>query len=247
MSNLANRLTPPHETVAGGVLPPGSIASSRFRRKERLEFVGDPFPILGVGRRFPFDRDIRPAPGILGVELQPFFQARFGVWLDRLSGALGLTHAAIDAFVRVNNEHVFTLVEAVHGTHLNAVHVLALNATFDDDVSHSPLRPTLQQALPNATRIKPQRADLPQPDLADGPARKEGHGPGISGQIAVKRTRDRRSTASFTESLHPNHPYCAVEREGHHIANPYGMAGGGHAFAVKPDKPGGGQGGGGAA
>jgi hypothetical protein len=36
----------------------------------------------------------------------------------------------------MNDEHVFALVEAVHGAHLDTVGVLALNAYFSDDVCH---------------------------------------------------------------------------------------------------------------
>jgi hypothetical protein len=40
----------------------------------------------------------------------------------------------------MDDEHVLALVEAVHGTHLDAIHVLALNAALDDDVGHHKLR-----------------------------------------------------------------------------------------------------------
>jgi hypothetical protein len=36
----------------------------------------------------------------------------------------------------VDDEHVVALVEAVHGAHFHAVHVLALDAVFGNDVSH---------------------------------------------------------------------------------------------------------------
>jgi hypothetical protein len=36
----------------------------------------------------------------------------------------------------VNDEHVLALVEAIDRADLDAVHVFALDATFDDDISH---------------------------------------------------------------------------------------------------------------
>jgi hypothetical protein len=36
----------------------------------------------------------------------------------------------------MDDEHVLALVEAVHGAHFDAVHVLALDAGFGDDVGH---------------------------------------------------------------------------------------------------------------
>jgi hypothetical protein len=36
----------------------------------------------------------------------------------------------------MNDEHVLTLVEAVHGADFDAIHVLALDAVFDDHIRH---------------------------------------------------------------------------------------------------------------
>jgi hypothetical protein len=36
----------------------------------------------------------------------------------------------------MDNEHIFALVEAIYGTYLNAIHKLALNAAFIDDIGH---------------------------------------------------------------------------------------------------------------
>jgi hypothetical protein len=59
---------------------------------------------------------------------------RLGVGLDRVDRALRLAHPAIDALVRVDDEHVLALVEAVHGAHFDAVHGFAANTTLVDDV-----------------------------------------------------------------------------------------------------------------
>jgi hypothetical protein len=63
-------------------------------------------------------------------------EARFGVGLDCLGRAFRLADAAIDALVRVDDEHVLALVEAIDRAHLHAVHVLALDAVLSDDVGH---------------------------------------------------------------------------------------------------------------
>jgi len=44
---------------------------------------------------------------------------------------------AVDALVGVDHQHVLALVEAVDGADLDAVHVLALDAVFGDDVGHA--------------------------------------------------------------------------------------------------------------
>src|SRR5262249_13751185 len=74
--------------------------------------------------------------GVFGVEGEPFLEARLGIGLDRVNRAFRLAHAAVDALVRVDDEHVLAFIEAVDRTYLHAVHVLAANAIVIDDVGH---------------------------------------------------------------------------------------------------------------
>src|SRR6478752_7760162 len=103
-------------------------------RREVLKFVRLALPLLGVSRGSPFDRNIRPSFCIVCVKLQPLFRARFGIRLDCLDRAFRLAHAAIDTFIRMDDEHVLTLVETIDGADLHAVHQFALDATLVDDV-----------------------------------------------------------------------------------------------------------------
>ncbi len=84
--------------------------------------------------------NIRPELGILGIHLEPLLQAGFGVRLDGVGGAFGFAHAAVDALVRVDDEHVLTLVEAIDRADFDAVGIFAFDAGFSDDVSHPGLR-----------------------------------------------------------------------------------------------------------
>src|SRR5204862_2737146 len=93
-------------------------------------------PFLGVGGRIALHSDIGPDFGIFGIEPQPLFEPRHGIRLDRVHRAFGLTDAAIDAFVRMNDEHVLALVETVYGAYFDAIHVFASNAAIVDDVGH---------------------------------------------------------------------------------------------------------------
>ena len=102
-----------------------------------LELVGDVLPGLAVRRRLLLGRDIGPDFREIRVEFQELLQRRLGIGLDRVDRAFRLADPAINAFVGMDDEHVVALVEAIHGAHLDAVHELALDATFDDDVSHS--------------------------------------------------------------------------------------------------------------
>jgi hypothetical protein len=72
----------------------------------------------------------------LPVEVEPFFQPWLRVRLDGVDRAFRLAYAAVDALVRMNDEHVLALVETVHWADLDTVCVLATNAALVDDVSH---------------------------------------------------------------------------------------------------------------
>src|SRR6516164_942267 len=52
-----------------------------------------------------------------------------------------LANTAIDALLRVDDEHVLALVETIHWAHLDAVHCFATNAVIVDDVGHLSLAP----------------------------------------------------------------------------------------------------------
>ena len=99
-----------------------------------LELVRFTFPFLCVSWRGLLDGDIGPLLGEFSVDPQPLFHTRFGVSLDRIDRALGLAHAAIDALIRVDDEHVLTLVEAIHGADFHTIHQLAFDAALIDDV-----------------------------------------------------------------------------------------------------------------
>src|SRR5207248_5667280 len=92
-----------------------------------LELVGFTFVRVGVRRRGALSGDVGPLHRELGVHLHPLLGAAVGVGDDRIGRALGLAHAAVDALVGVDHQHVVALVEAVHGAHLDAIHVFALD------------------------------------------------------------------------------------------------------------------------
>ena len=52
------------------------------------------------------------------------------------AGHSGSHTPTVDAFIRVNHQHVFTLIEAVHRTNFDAVGVFASNAAVVDNVGH---------------------------------------------------------------------------------------------------------------
>ena len=101
-----------------------------------FQLIGYALPGLGVGGGLFLLRDIGPDFRKIRVELQQVLQARFGVRLDRFDRTFRFAHSAIDAFVGMDDKHVLALVEAIHGAYLDAVHVFALDATFDNDIGH---------------------------------------------------------------------------------------------------------------
>src|SRR5208282_5505314 len=121
-----------------------SIPRSRIRGKILFKLVGEALKFLGVSRRLLFGRDVGPLLGKFCIDRQPLLDAGFGVRLDRVNRTFRFAHAAIDALVGMDDKHVFALVEAIHGAHLDAVHVFAFDAIIIDDIGH---RLTLTLAL----------------------------------------------------------------------------------------------------
>ena len=91
---------------------------------------------IGIWGRRLFPRDVGPNCRVLAVEVEPLFGPWLRVGLDSVNRAFRLANTAIDAFVGMDDEHVFAFVEAVHRTDLDAVRVLAANAVLVDDVGH---------------------------------------------------------------------------------------------------------------
>src|SRR3990167_3545646 len=114
----------------------GLVALARIGREERLELVLDTLIFVGVGGGFLFDRDVRPFGAELAVHLEPLFKPALGVGQDRLGRAFGFAHAAVDAFVRIDDEHILALIETVDGAHLDTVHIFAPDAGIGDDIGH---------------------------------------------------------------------------------------------------------------
>ena len=63
-------------------------------------------------------------------------QALFGVGHYGIGRALGIAHTSVDAIVRIDDQHVLALVEAIHRADLDAVGVFAGDAVVDDDIGH---------------------------------------------------------------------------------------------------------------
>src|SRR5216683_1856880 len=114
----------------------GCLPSAGVGVEELLELALDPSELIGILGRGLLAGDVRPGGGVIAIELQPLLRLPFAVGDDRLVRAFGLADAAIDAFVGMDDEHVLALIEAIDRAHLDAIHQLALDAGFSDDVGH---------------------------------------------------------------------------------------------------------------
>ena len=105
----------------------------------RVPFVHEPLALLGrpFKRFFLFgdDRELNSHLSVQFGERGPLFRQVVFVenGFDRTLRDAGFT---IDAFIRVNVEHLFTLVKAFDRAHDHAVGVLAGKAGFGNDMSH---------------------------------------------------------------------------------------------------------------
>jgi hypothetical protein len=115
-----------------------SITKAGVRRKQAC-LVRLALPLLGIWGRLTLDRDVWPDLSVFGVDLEPLLQPRLGVRLNRVNRAFRFANTAIDAFVRVNDEHVLTLIEAINRTDLHTIHVLTFDAAFVDNVGQTSL------------------------------------------------------------------------------------------------------------
>jgi len=91
--------------------------------------------LRSVGRFL--DRNLWPDFRVFRIQRQPFLKPWVGIGFYGIHGTFRYANTAVDAFVRVDHEHVLALVEAIHGAHLNAVHGFAANAALIDDVGQS--------------------------------------------------------------------------------------------------------------
>jgi len=104
---------------------------------EVLQFIGLPLPFLGISRWRFFSRNVWPNFRVFRIQQQPLLKPCVRVGFYRVYRAFRHADAAVNAFVRVDDEHVLALVETIHGAHLDAVHDFAANAAVIDDVGQS--------------------------------------------------------------------------------------------------------------
>src|SRR5438105_11116489 len=156
--------------------------------------------LVGVGRAVLLARDVGPLARKTGVELEPFLQAALGVGKDRLGGALGLAHAAVDAFVGVDDQHHFALVETIDRADLDAVHIFAFDAGVGDDVGHVFALPLAASLCRRAHRVNAQLR-VTGPRLGGGAAPLGKAEDAENAHPAVERKRDGAADADVLARL----------------------------------------------
>jgi hypothetical protein len=77
---------------------------------------------------------------------QPLLKPWFGISLDGIDGTFRFGNAPVDAFGRMDHEHVLALVEADHGAHGHAINGFAANAAFVDYESQFSSQNTIERA-----------------------------------------------------------------------------------------------------
>jgi len=91
---------------------------------------------LGTLWRIALYGDVWPFWRIFRVDLQPLVETWLGIRLDGVGWAFRLANTAIDAFIGVDDQHVFAFIEAIHRTNFYAIHIFAFDAVFSDDIGH---------------------------------------------------------------------------------------------------------------
>ena len=104
-----------------------------------FELARLPLPRVCICRWVFAFNNVRPNFGILPIHFHPLGGVWICVWQNGLSRAFRLTDTAIDALIRVDHQHVLTLIETIYGAYFNAVRVFALNASVVNDIGHEPV------------------------------------------------------------------------------------------------------------
>jgi hypothetical protein len=106
---------------------------------QKLQLVRLAGPVLCVsGRLFPLG-DIWPDLGELSIQLEESFlvAGKLVLRVDRVHRALGFTERTIDAFIRMNDQKIRSLIETINRANLNTVGVFAFDAIFANNERHT--------------------------------------------------------------------------------------------------------------
>ena len=102
---------------------------------EKIKFVGFPCPFLMVVGRVLLFSNVGPLFCEFSVQLYKLDLVFWGFVIRKycVDWALRLAKSAIDTLVWMDNKEVWSLVEAINWTHLDAVCVFAFDAVFSND------------------------------------------------------------------------------------------------------------------
>lgn len=123
--------------ISTGGKSPRLIAFAWIGRKPLFKFVLFLFEGFGFWKRAFFTGDIGPDFGIFHIHFKIFFSLRIAVGDDGLNRAFRFANAAINALIRVDDEGILALIEAINGADLDTVSVFALNADIRNNKRHS--------------------------------------------------------------------------------------------------------------
>jgi amino acid transporter len=73
---------------------------------------------------------------IFAIEFNPFLHVWLSIGANSIRRAFRFAHAAIDALIRMNDQHILALVKAIYGADFDAVGVFARDAGIIDDICH---------------------------------------------------------------------------------------------------------------
>ena len=104
--------------------------------REVRHFIRHPFPGVGIFWRIALLQNDRPGLGVLAVEVNPARRRSLYIGQNGLSWAFWLADAAVNALVRMDDEHILAFIKAVHRADFDAILVLAADAGVGDNVGH---------------------------------------------------------------------------------------------------------------
>src|SRR5690348_15312967 len=107
-------MPPEARLPSSGARARAGVSGRAGLRREQLGLPRLVLPLVGIRRRLALSGDIGPDGRIGPVLLSPGGGLVVAVRNDGFDRALRLTNPAVNALVRVNDEHVLANIEAVH-------------------------------------------------------------------------------------------------------------------------------------
>ena len=132
------------------------VQRSKKLTLEQRALVGLIFPEIRIRQRGPTLKNRLPLFGERGVQRNPLVLRIGNIIFCANSLHRTFRHAqgAVNAFIRIDHQHVWPRTKTVHWANIDAVGVFAKDAVFGNDVGHGAIRDAQYNGSVNKKGVK---------------------------------------------------------------------------------------------